>query len=247
MSNISLIFLQIWRGSIFQLSSLFQLISHKSKNIFTGNWCLTIKKIKTYLQEIERAWAGNKPLNKCSKWWAWRYMYGQFLYFRETSDSSTGFHLFFLNLDHRNTKIFLQDYKIKYLIREEIANIKINTCASNSAILCKDACSMQERRLHSSSSIPVIWYLNSAISWARSSASSFAFNFSSLSSSYQPFSLCLSAIVYWHLQIEREVYNLGIDQGLRSRNKLTYVSFQHWLELFIYLLEFYEFSWNAVV
>ena len=67
----------------------------------------------------------------------------------------------------------------------KIASLNINTCASNSEILCKDACSMQARRLHSSSSKPVIWYLNSAISWARSSASSFALNFSSLNSSWQ--------------------------------------------------------------
>jgi hypothetical protein len=86
------------------------------------------------------------------------------LYFMEVHDSSKGFSIFFLNLDHQNR--IVPFYKSVFFLRQtrKIANLNTNTCASNSAILSKDACSMQARRLHSSSSKPVIWYLSSAIS-----------------------------------------------------------------------------------
>lgn len=88
------------------------------------------------------------------------------------------FHIVKFSLFLKQSKILMITVTILNLI-----NIKFSTCASNSAILWREACSMQARRFCSSSSKVFIWYLNSAISWVRSSASSFAFNFSSLNSS----------------------------------------------------------------
>lgn len=107
----------------------------------------------------------------------------QFLCFVKMPDSSEKFPPVFLNLDHKNKNKLCQNLSNPLWSYEKNANQNIITCASNSDILCKDACSMEVRRLHSSSSKPVIWYLSSAISWARSSASSLAFNFSSFNSS----------------------------------------------------------------
>lgn len=83
------------------------------------------------------------------------------------------------NRGNKRTVRLLQGIKENLQFSHKISS----TCASSSAILCNDACSMHTRRLCSSSSKHVILYLNSAISCVRSSASSFAFCFSCFNSS----------------------------------------------------------------